>query len=245
MLLFATIKTWRGEARASTMITREPCPQCGSNRVKKNGHFHTGKQNRRGKLCGRAFVLSPANHLLTEEQRTLIERLLLERISLRGICQAVGVGLRWLLQSMGERFEAAREHLYVMSPSGTQTVILQRLEAELDEIWSRVGQKANRPWVWIAMEITARQVVTFHVDDRSGRRAQALWEKLPTKSQEQATFYTYQYEVENGVIPITHHRAISKLARQTNPVERLNCTLRQRISRGTCHVVVPEEAYQS
>ena len=47
-------------------------------------------------MCGRAFVLSPENHLITEEQRTLIERLLLERISLRGICRAVGVGLRWL-----------------------------------------------------------------------------------------------------------------------------------------------------
>jgi transposase-like protein len=88
------------------MIMREACPQCGSSWYKKNGHVHTGQQNHRCKVCGRAFVLSPENHLITEEQRTLIERLLLERISLRGICRAVGVGLQWLLHFMVERFQA-------------------------------------------------------------------------------------------------------------------------------------------
>jgi len=56
------------------MITREVCPQCGSTWYKKNGHIHTGKQNHRCKMCGRAFVRSPENFLITEEQRTLIER---------------------------------------------------------------------------------------------------------------------------------------------------------------------------
>ena len=52
---------------------------------KRNGHIHTGKQNHRCKLCGRAFVRTPENPVITEEQRTFIERLLLERISPRGI----------------------------------------------------------------------------------------------------------------------------------------------------------------
>jgi hypothetical protein len=37
--------------------------------------------------------------------------------------------------------------------------------------------------------------------------------------------------VYEGVIPAAQHRAISKLARQTNHVERFNNTLRQRVSR--------------
>jgi insertion element IS1 protein InsB len=49
--------------------------------------------------------------------------------------------------------------------------------------------------------------------------------------QEQATFYTDQYEVYKGVVPSAQHRAISKLTRKTNHVERFNCTLRQRVSR--------------
>jgi len=76
------------------MIKREACPQCGSRLFKRNGRIHTGKQNHKCKACGRAFVLVPENRVITEEQRALIERLLLERISLRGICRTLGVGLR-------------------------------------------------------------------------------------------------------------------------------------------------------
>jgi hypothetical protein len=113
-------------------------------------------------------VLVPENQVITDEQRALIERLLLERISLRGICRAVGIGLRWLLQFMVARFAAAPDHLCVQPPAGTQAVILQRLEAEVDELWSFVGKTANRQWIWIAMDATTRQVTAFHVGDRSG-----------------------------------------------------------------------------
>src|SRR6476660_2883835 len=91
------------------MIKREACPQCGSRQYKRNGRIHTGKQNHKCKACGRAFVLVPENRVITEEQRALIERLLLERISLRGICRAIEGGLRWLLYFMTERFTAATE----------------------------------------------------------------------------------------------------------------------------------------
>jgi len=93
---------------------------------------------------------------------------------------------------MVQRFQATPEHRYVTPPANTPAVSVQRLEAELDELWSFVGQKENRQWVWIAMEATTRQVLAFHVGDRSGQSAQALWEKIPTVYQEHATFYTDQ-----------------------------------------------------
>jgi insertion element IS1 protein InsB len=37
--------------------------------------------------------------------------------------------------------------------------------------------------------------------------------------------------VYEGVIPAAQHKAISKLARKTNHIERFNNTLRQRVSR--------------
>src|SRR5262244_3745878 len=213
------------------MVEREACPQCGSRQYKRNGRSHSGKQNHKGKACGRAFVLVPENHVITEEQQAVIARLLLERISLRGICRVIGVGLRWLLSFMGERFTAAPDDLYLRSTAGTQSVILHRLEAEVDELWSFVGRKANRHWVWIAMDALTRQIIAFHVGDRSRQSAQALWEKIPRGYQTQATFYTDCYEVYKGVIPSAQHRPISKLARKTNHVERFNCTMRQRVSR--------------
>src|ERR671915_1352203 len=107
------------------MSTREVCPQCGSRQYKRNGRIHTGKQNHKCKVGGRAFVLIPETPIITEEQKALIERLLLERISLRGICRAVGVGLQWLLQFMATRFQAAPEGLYVKPAAGAPAVILQ------------------------------------------------------------------------------------------------------------------------
>ncbi len=174
------------------MVEREACPQGGSRQYKRNGHIHTGKQNHRCKTCGRAFVLVAENHIITDEQRALVERLLLERISLRGICRAAGVGLRWLLHFMVERFQAAPEHLHVEHTAGGQRVLLYQLKAEADEMWSFVGKKTNRQWLWLALEAHTRQVLAFHVGDRSGQGAQALWEKIPAVYQEQATFYTDQ-----------------------------------------------------
>src|SRR4029450_596145 len=92
-------------------------------------------------------------------------------------------------------------------------------------------KKANKPWIWIAMDATPRQVIAFHVGDRSRESGNALWANIPLVYREQATFHTDQYEVYKGVIPAEQHRAITKKARKTNHIERFNNTLRQRVSR--------------
>src|SRR5205823_13847387 len=76
-----------------------------------------------------------------------------------------------------------------------------------------------------------RKIIAFQVGDRGRQRAEALWGKIPTGYQKQATFSTDCYEAGKGVIPSVQHRAVTKLARKTNHVERFNCTLRQRVSR--------------
>lgn len=45
---------------------------------------------------------------------------------------------------MVEQFQAAPEHLHIKPPGSSPAVIIQRLEAELDELWTFVGQKENR-----------------------------------------------------------------------------------------------------
>ena len=139
---------------------------------KKNGHTHTGKQNHQCKACGRQFVASPEDRLIADEQRTLIEHLLRERISLRGICRAVGVSLPWLLHFMVECFAACPDHLHVRLPAGPTEVVIHQLEAEADEMWSFVGKRANKQWIWIAMDANTHQVIAFHVGDRSRDSAQ-------------------------------------------------------------------------
>jgi len=160
-----------------------------------------------------------------------IEQLLCERISLRGICRAVGVSLTWLLHCMVECFTACPEDLHVQLPTRPTAVVMSRWEAEADERWSFVQKKANKQWMWIAMDATTRQIIAFHVGDRSGESGKALWANIPMVYRAQATFHTDQYEVYKGVIPAEQHRAITKKARKTNHLERFNNTLRQRVSR--------------
>jgi insertion element IS1 protein InsB len=107
----------------------------------------------------------------------------------------------------------------------------QRLEVEADEVAGFVHKKANKQGIWIAMDVKTRHVMAFHVGDRSRRSARRLWAKIPHAYRQHAMFYTDQYVVYAGVIPVAPHQAISKLARKTHHSARFNNTLRQRVSR--------------
>jgi transposase-like protein len=104
------------------MVIRDVCPQCKSPQFKKNGHIHNGKQNHHCHDCGRQFVQCCEQYLISEEKRGLIERLLVERISLRGICRAVGVTLKWLLGFLVQCFAALPDHCTsTLFPSSTMS----------------------------------------------------------------------------------------------------------------------------
>jgi insertion element IS1 protein InsB len=132
---------------------------------------------------------------------------------------------------LAARFAALPDHLHVRPVVVPRDVILERLEVEADEMGSFVTKKAHKQWVWIAMEKQTRQILAFHVGDRSHASAQQLWANLPAVYREQATFYTDQYAIYTGIIPAAQHKAITKHARQTNHIERFNNTMRQRVSR--------------
>jgi len=125
------------------MTMRDACPECGSPQFKKNGHIHNGKQNHQCKKCGRQFVLDATNRVIDDEHRPLVERLLCEKISRHGICRAIGVSIRWLMDFLVARFEAVPDHLHVQSVTASRDVLIGRLEVEADELWSFVQKKTN------------------------------------------------------------------------------------------------------
>jgi IS1 family transposase len=213
------------------MMIRNACPRCEETDYKKNGKAHHGKQNYRCRCCGRAFLRELGRGRVSPEQQELVKKRLLERISLRGICRVVGVSLGWLLNYLVSLYEALPDHLYVDLEQVNNSVLIQRLEVEADELLSFVSNKKNKPWLWLAMDIKTKQVIAFQVGDRSKRNARKLWKAIPDIYKQNAVFYTDQYESYPGIIPATQPRAISKQLRKTNHIERLHCTLRHRISR--------------
>ena len=195
------------------------CPQCGLSHSKRNGHTHYGKQNHQCLNCGRQFV--EASQRITEADRALIKRLLLERLSLLGICRVMGISLRWLLSFVAEVYEALPDDLNVRLPqSVTGQVKLLRLQAEADEMWSFVGRKSNKQWVWIAIDGESKQVIAFYVGDRSRKSARKLWDRIPLIYRQQATFATDDWEAYKGIIPEARHRVCAKGSGKTNIIER-------------------------
>ena len=205
------------------------CPQCGLSHIKKNGHTHYGKQNHQCLECGRQFVAH--SQRIEAHNRDLIEKLLLERLSLRGICRVMKVSLQWLLLFIAQVYEQLPDDLYVRSICPNRRIRLLRLEAEADEMWSFVGNKTNKQWVWLAIDVESRQVLAFYVGDRSRKSAQKLWQRIPKKYRQAAKFYTDDWEAYRGVVPKDQHQVCAKESGRTNLIERFNCRLRQRVSR--------------
>ncbi len=83
------------------------CPRGGSTHVIKNGHIHTGKPKFSCKDCRRQFVENPVWKPISNETKALIDRLLLERVSLAGIVRVTGVSAQWL-QDYGNAKDAAQ-----------------------------------------------------------------------------------------------------------------------------------------
>jgi len=69
-------------------------PECGADIYIKNGSIHTGQQKYRCKAGGRQFVAAPQNAPISAETKTLVDKLLLEKIPLAGIARVTGVAER-------------------------------------------------------------------------------------------------------------------------------------------------------
>jgi insertion element IS1 protein InsB len=187
---------------------RTCCPSCGSDAFKKNGINQHGDQNHKCLVCNKQFVLNPQNKIISEETKDLIRRLLLERLSLRGICRATQVSQPWLLNFIREEYARVPRDLNVKVPPESTGLILERLEA--DELWSFVGKKKNQVWIWLALDATTRQVVAIHAGGRSEQDAKAFWAEVPEPYRSGCDVYTDEWHAYQGAIPPEVHFAVKK-----------------------------------
>jgi transposase-like protein len=81
------------------------CPTCQSTHIVKNGKIHNGKQNFKCRECGRQFVQDPQNKIIDEATKTLIDKLLLEKIPLAGIARVAEVSEPWLQSYVNQKYQ--------------------------------------------------------------------------------------------------------------------------------------------
>jgi transposase-like protein len=91
------------------------CPNSASTRTVKNGRIHNGKQRFKCHECGRQFIENPQKKMIDQATKELIERLLLERISLAGIARVVGVSEQWLQSYVNEKYASVPRRVQVTS----------------------------------------------------------------------------------------------------------------------------------
>ena len=85
---------------------RLSCPSCNSEQIVKNGKIHNGQQNHKCRGCGRQFVQDPQNKVINQETKNLIDKLLLEKISLAGIARVTEVSEPWLQSYVNDKYES-------------------------------------------------------------------------------------------------------------------------------------------
>ena len=204
------------------------CPRCGSLHTVKNGSAHNSKPKRLCKSCGYQFVINPQKSTISSDTKALIDKLLLERISIRGIARVTGVSLSWLQDYINRKFASIPRQVKVSAKKKGRLII------ECDEMWSFYitrKQYAYVRYIWLAIDRDTREIIGCYIGDRTRASARRLWATIPAVYRQCAVAYTDFWDSYKKVIPRNRHRAVGKESGQTSHIERLNNTLRQRISR--------------
>lgn len=183
------------------------CPSCTSGKIVRNGKTYYGKQNHKCKNCNRQFVLSN-QHTISSSRKLDIERLLRERISLRGICRSMGVSFNWLMSFALSIWGQTPEDLGVNYGwlNALTDEQLQTIELQIDEMWSFVNYKNNKQWIWVVYCPAIKQVLAVHIGGRSKKDCWALLEKLPGRMCRFCKFATDHFESYYQLIPPDQHR---------------------------------------
>ncbi|MFN4147894.1 MAG: IS1 family transposase [Runella sp.] len=214
--------------------TPERCPRCLSTNVKKNGFTDYLKPCNKCKDCRYKFVDKGQDWFISPDKKVYIKRLLAERISLRGICRVVDISMSWLLAFIKEIYAELPDDLQCKinfkKVKHNDQFYIKLADNEADELWSWVGKRNNVYYVWLVMHKDSKQIVAFHVGDRSRESAKALWGKIPPEIKENGLFHTDDWDSYKTVIPEERH-LYCKQKKYTNHIERFNNTLRQRVSR--------------
>jgi insertion element IS1 protein InsB len=202
------------------------CIKCKGSQIKKNGHSKYGKQNYQCLECKKQFIGEAKR--INVEDKEVIGKLLLERITLRGICRVMGISIRWLLYYIKE--------LYSNLPKELETKPKQVGEYQVycikcDEMWSYVGKKKNQQWLWIAMDAISKQIIAFKIGKRTKKNCKALYNSIPMEYREKAIFLTDGADFYQKIIPYSQLVVCKNDSGLTNIVERFNGVLRNRLSR--------------
>ena len=186
------------------------------------------------KDCNRYFVEQGQDWFISKEERKMIDRLLLEKLSLRGICRVVQVSLTWLMSYVNEKYATLSDelfyHLSLEKRYEKGNLYVRMIPLQADEMWTFVKKKWNKVWLWLVMEGKSQQILSFHLGSRDEQSARKVLEKIPFYIRKHALLYTDAWRAYQKVANPERHIWDEKKG-LTNKLEGFNNFLRQRCSR--------------
>jgi IS1 family transposase len=54
-----------------------------------------------------------------------------------------------------------------------------KLTIQCDEMWSFVGNKGNKQWIWLAIDVWTKEIVGVYIGQRDKETTRGLWNFLP------------------------------------------------------------------
>lgn len=142
------------------------------------------------------------------------------------IARVLQQSLSWIYKRM--------EELWKRLPYGLPIGKLNEPEIDLhcleeDELWSFVGAKDCKEWVWLAIERNTRFIVGYHVGPRNEESALGLKLSIDPEFLKRALVFADDFPSYQVVFLKGQLQQEGK--RQTTKIERFNNTIRQRCSR--------------
>ena len=98
-------------------------------------------------------------------------------------------------------------------------------DLEVDEMWTFVGRKRRKVWLWLAVERASRRIVAWVLGSRGAATLRRLWAALPRRYHRYTRYFTDQWRAYRQVLPAGAHIAGKS---GTRVVEALNGKLRHR-----------------
>ena len=177
------------------------------------------------KDCRRQFVEKREDRIISQETEDITDNLLLEKISLAGIARVTDISEKWLREYVNKKFDEVPKKIEVTEKRKGKLTI------ECDEMWSYVGNKDNKVWIWLAKDVDTKEIVGCHMGNRDRIGASGLWGSLPGVCRQCAVCHTDFWAAYEDIFPSKRHRAVGKGSGKTNNIESCNSMMRQRISR--------------
>ena len=98
-------------------------------------------------------MINPTNKTVSDETKQLIDKLLLERIYLRGIARVTGVSWSWLQNYVNNKLAAVPRQIKVSDK------LKGKLVRECDEMWSWVFSKTIKVYIWRLIDRKTREII--------------------------------------------------------------------------------------